>query len=372
MSDMKISCPNCGQHIACGPEWAGRQIACPTCQKPMVIPGTPAAAAAAVPLPPAAAQPRLVTPASAHSAAPPPPTSPPPRTSSSASGTPAALPVNPRAYTPQPTATGFTGAGPKRTSGLAIASLVCSILSCVGGFIPGIICGHLARSRMRKDPSLGGAGLATAGLWVGYIFATLNLISLVLVLSGVVSLKDKGLAGVNSSQTPPARRDPGTGTRPAAPESAPARSRPARPSRSSGIPYREAKLPMPENPVSGKVGPMDFKYEHAILQGGWLTLRQGDDFMADAEVVITLFASNDSLEGRTIRVAPGARAGTIPHIRAKWKVDGTQKTEILMSDYTLTVSFEKIQEGKIRGSIDLELPGKGDTKIQGNFNATVK
>jgi len=62
---------------------------------------------------------------------------------------------------------------PSRTSGLAIASLILSTLSVVlgpFGFIPGIICGHLARSEMKKDPSIQGTGLAQAGLIVGYIF----------------------------------------------------------------------------------------------------------------------------------------------------------------------------------------------------------
>ena len=60
----------------------------------------------------------------------------------------------------------------QRTSGLAIASLVCSLssfITCVG-WLPGIICGHLAKSRLRRNPSLKGSGLATAGLVIGYLF----------------------------------------------------------------------------------------------------------------------------------------------------------------------------------------------------------
>ena len=67
-------------------------------------------------------------------------------------------------------------------SGLAIAALVLSISSVViwpFGFIPGIICGHLARSEMKKDPSLYGLGLAQAGLIVGYTFLGVFLIFLI-------------------------------------------------------------------------------------------------------------------------------------------------------------------------------------------------
>jgi hypothetical protein len=55
-----------------------------------------------------------------------------------------------------------------RISGLAIASLVCSILF-VYGTIPAIICGHLARKKIRQNSSLSGANVALAGLIIGYI-----------------------------------------------------------------------------------------------------------------------------------------------------------------------------------------------------------
>ena len=79
-----------------------------------------------------------------------------------------------------------------RTSGLAVASLtlasiglvmcICSgFLAFLGAFpaIPAIICGHLARRELARDPILGGGGLALAGLIMGYICVV------VAVLSGV-------------------------------------------------------------------------------------------------------------------------------------------------------------------------------------------
>ncbi|HTI71101.1 MAG TPA: DUF4190 domain-containing protein [Candidatus Limnocylindria bacterium] len=50
---------------------------------------------------------------------------------------------------------------------LGIATFVCG---CVAG-IPAVICGHMARQRVRKDPArYGGAGMALAGLILGYFF----------------------------------------------------------------------------------------------------------------------------------------------------------------------------------------------------------
>jgi hypothetical protein len=73
------------------------------------------------------------------------------------------------------------------TSRLAIASLVLSLSALLLGplgFIPGIICGHLALSSIKQDPALKGRGIALAGLIVGYVYIAL----LVLAAIGLVVL----------------------------------------------------------------------------------------------------------------------------------------------------------------------------------------
>lgn len=64
---------------------------------------------------------------------------------------------------------------PVRTSGLAIASLACSLLGPVC-CIPAIICGHLALRRMGRKPALRGYGLAIAGLIIGYITLGISIV----------------------------------------------------------------------------------------------------------------------------------------------------------------------------------------------------
>lgn len=61
-----------------------------------------------------------------------------------------------------------------KTPGIAITSLVLGILglACIGPFgaIPAVICGHKARSRIKKsDGTLSGDGIALAGLVIGYV-----------------------------------------------------------------------------------------------------------------------------------------------------------------------------------------------------------
>ena len=49
MSDIKFSCPQCGQHIAAGQMWASRQIPCPKCQAVLTVPGQTSTAPPPIP-----------------------------------------------------------------------------------------------------------------------------------------------------------------------------------------------------------------------------------------------------------------------------------------------------------------------------------
>ena len=53
MSDMKFSCPQCGQHIGYNEAWAGYQIECPVCHSGIIVPQVarpPAAALTSAPV----------------------------------------------------------------------------------------------------------------------------------------------------------------------------------------------------------------------------------------------------------------------------------------------------------------------------------
>ena len=38
MAEFKFSCPQCGQHLKCDASQGGRQLNCPSCQRPIVVP----------------------------------------------------------------------------------------------------------------------------------------------------------------------------------------------------------------------------------------------------------------------------------------------------------------------------------------------
>lgn len=74
----------------------------------------------------------------------------------------------------------------------AICSLVLALLSFFCGWlvtaIPAVICGHVARSKIRKSGgALGGKGVATAGLILGYIALVVGVMGIPLLVSMIQS-----------------------------------------------------------------------------------------------------------------------------------------------------------------------------------------
>ncbi len=70
---------------------------------------------------------------------------------------------------------------------MAIASLVCGILGfmlCLPS-IGAVVCGHIARVQIRKDPAQGGEGMALAGLITGYIVLAGSLIYILVVVLAI-------------------------------------------------------------------------------------------------------------------------------------------------------------------------------------------
>ena len=73
----------------------------------------------------------------------------------------------------------------RRPNALAVASLCCSVASCVGvvTWVLGIIFGHIALSQIKRDPTQTGRGLALAGVIIGWAFGALLLVGMVLLVT---------------------------------------------------------------------------------------------------------------------------------------------------------------------------------------------
>lgn len=89
---------------------------------------------------------------------------------------PAYSPTTPPAYAPYGAPVYPAAPAPRPTSGLAITSLICGIAGVVlvWAIIPvlasiaAVITGHMALGQTRRDPAVGGRGMAITGLILGY------------------------------------------------------------------------------------------------------------------------------------------------------------------------------------------------------------
>ncbi len=85
---------------------------------------------------------------------------------------------------------------PARTSGLAVTSLILSLIGPIG-CIPAVICGHIALAQIRKNAAVKGRGLALAGLIAGY-----SILGLTIALSIPILLPLLAYRSAEARRTP--------------------------------------------------------------------------------------------------------------------------------------------------------------------------
>ncbi|WP_200894784.1 DUF4190 domain-containing protein, partial [Microbacterium sp. SA39] len=97
------------------------------------------------------------------------------------------------AYNPYVTS-GYPAPAARPTSGLAITSLVCGIAGIVlfWAVVPmlasivAVITGHMALGQTKRNPALGGRGMAFAGLITGYVVVALLAFTIVSTVIGAI------------------------------------------------------------------------------------------------------------------------------------------------------------------------------------------
>jgi|ERR1051326_1239832 DNA-directed RNA polymerase subunit RPC12/RpoP len=130
---------------------------------------------------------------------------------------------------------------------------------------------------------------------------------------------------------------------------------------------------IPDTTAVGSIHGSGFFCEHATLQGGHLTLRQGRSWPPDLGMTVELFAQQgEDLAGKTVEIQPD-RAPPLPKIVSRWK-DDQQKavTRSINSGYALRVSFGDATNGRIPGKIYISLPDESKSFVAGTFNAEIR
>jgi hypothetical protein len=256
-----------------------------------------------------------------------------------------------------------------RTSGLAIASLVCSLLSfltCVG-WLPGLICGHLAKARIRRDPTLKGRGLATAGLIISY--ATLLVGAGVVgafVLLGSAIFKDayqqaeqimatnKTLAAQtqNPSITLSNNVDSTQSTDSTQPDTA-------------GWTMDVTDAQIPDGPITGEIHGQNFEFKRAILRGNSLKFTSADG----AEYVV-IRGLGAGVANQTFAADTNSPGGSLK-VEIAWGENGQNNTQSFDSGYAMQLKFDSAQKRKVPGHIYLCLPDDSKSYLAGSFTVTL-
>jgi hypothetical protein len=266
---------------------------------------------------------------------------------------------SPGAATPQPS-----------TCGLAIASLILSIATVVigpFGYIPGIICGHLARSRIRRNPGLGGKGLATAGLGLGYGFVGATIVFLVVFLFIFFKAahrlqEDSKFPARSAVQPAPAAMDSG-------PEVA-----------SEGRKTNLNAIAIPETLVAGRVHGRRFVCDRAELSPSdsphFLALQQGEGLQGDLKINV-IIGDRVGLEGRTINLPT---TSDIPadqdyRIGILWRENGQYHTQQFgrnFSGFVLRLECQTRVNDRVKGQIYLCLGDAQKSYVAGSFEARLR
>jgi hypothetical protein len=349
MSGFTFSCPACHQDVLCDTALVGKDIACPICKAVITVPKETAGAASAP------------------------------------AGNPSAPPDHGAPVV-------------QRTSRLAIASLVCSLLSLVTclGWLPGIICGHMAKSRIRRNPALKGRGLATAGLVIGYLVLLSEVGSAAFYAWRVSTAMKQGfedarqaLATNNfivvqtpsatvSNETQPAEPVPGnalvTSNKPA--ESTPpaivtTNNQPTEPvkpvtSLSTG-PGNAAwtadlsNVSFPGYPVSGKLHELGFVLHTTSFRNADLRMKSADGVQLD------VYRLGTSIEGHSYDIQPDDDDQNNPRVKVTWNEGGATQTATFSKGYGMKLQFGYATNRRVSGKIYLCLPDDSKSFVAGTF-----
>jgi len=135
------------------------------------------------------------------------------------------------------------------------------------------------------------------------------------------------------------------------------------------------KMAFPDKPASGKIMGADFKVASAEYVPGFLTLRQGKGFFADAQVKVALsLKPGESIGGKTFEIGPRSDDVNKPSIFLSRLMPGEKvpKNEILQTGYALKLEFGPMEKGKLTGKIYVCTPDKNKSVVAGTFEATAK
>ena len=130
---------------------------------------------------------------------------------------------------------------------------------------------------------------------------------------------------------------------------------------------------IPDEPLAGSIHGNGFQCERATLNGGTLALRQGKSFQPDLAISIALFVPrSEQLSGQTV-IIPPSRQPPVPRVTLRWKEAPQQALqEVIEGGYAMRLTFGRITNGHIHGSLYIALPDAARSYAAGTFNAEIR
>jgi hypothetical protein len=134
-----------------------------------------------------------------------------------------------------------------------------------------------------------------------------------------------------------------------------------------------ADAALPQSTAAGSIRGAGFVCERSTLEGGALTLRQGNKGPPDLGVTVLLpFQPGQTFNGKTVQVAPG-QAPPVPRVILRWKDDQQQPgRQNVNSGYALKLAFGQAANGRMPGRIYLCVPDQAKSFVAGSFDAEIR
>jgi len=135
---------------------------------------------------------------------------------------------------------------------------------------------------------------------------------------------------------------------------------------------------IPAGRVNGKLSGANFVAEESWLDINGplhtLTVRQGEGFIADQEVLVYLrLKPGETIQGKSWTVSKDTKSGA-PVIGKRWKVQpkAAPQFKTFSGGYGMKLEFAKANAGTIAGKIYLALPDPEQTVVAGQFQADIR
>jgi hypothetical protein len=125
-------------------------------------------------------------------------------------------------------------------------------------------------------------------------------------------------------------------------------------------------IAIPDSTAAGRVEGQDFICDRATLQGGLLTLRNGDVSFA----INFTGATPQMLSGKTINVATNAAAAA--RVTFRWKDGDRTMHDSFTNGYALHLQFDEATNNRISGRIYLCTSDDEKSYVAGTFKADIR